>query len=114
MGDLGVELVDLLEGKTLGLVDHGPDEEDADEAEAAPDEEDLCAEVGVTGSGIDHVGSSAEDLLASAQRTVVRVWNLLSDGPVEKPVGGGGHGERLGAHLEREELTGDDPGDGTP
>lgn len=32
LGDLCVKLVDLLQGETLGLVDKGPDEEDADEA----------------------------------------------------------------------------------
>ena len=70
VGDLGVELVDLLEGKTLGLVDHAPDEEDADEAEATPDEEDLCAKVGVAWAGVHHVRSSTRKLLEDVQRCV--------------------------------------------
>lgn len=50
---------------------------------------------------------------------VERAWaeewkDLLSDCPVKEPVGRGGHGERLGADLEREDLAGDDPGDGSP
>ena len=70
LGALAVELVDLLEGETLGLVDHGPDEEDADEAASAPDEEDLGTHIGVSWAGVDHVGSS------------------VSDTEVEEPVGG--------------------------
>ena len=94
--DLEVELVDLLKGQTLGLVDHEVDEGDADEAEAAPDEEDLGLQVGVAGALVDHVGGG------------------VGDGPVEEPVGGGGHGEGLGADLEGEDLAGDDPGDWSP
>lgn len=56
LGDLAVQLIDLLERKTLGLVDHCPDEEDADEAASTPDEEDLSAKVGIAGSAVDHVG----------------------------------------------------------
>ena len=96
LGALAVELVDLLEGETLGLIDHAPDEEDADEAASAPDEEDLCAHVGVSGAIVDHVGGG------------------VSNGEVEEPVAGGGHGERLGTDLEREDLTGNDPGDWAP
>lgn len=96
LGALAVELVDLLEGETLGLVDHAPDEEDADEAASAPDEEDLGAQVGVTGAVIDHVRGG------------------VSNGEVEEPVAGSGHGERLGTDLERENLTGNDPGDWAP
>lgn len=60
VGHLGVELVNLLECEALGLEDHAPHEEDADEAATAPDEEDLCAQVGVAGAGIDHEGSGTE------------------------------------------------------
>lgn len=67
--DLAVELVDLLEGKSLGLVDHGPHEEDTDEAASTPDEEDLGAHVGISRSVVDHV------------------WCGIADGEVEKPVG---------------------------
>lgn len=96
LADLEVKLVDLLEGQTLGLVDHEVDEGDADEAEAAPDEEDLGLQVGVAGALVDHVRGG------------------VGDGPVEEPVGGGGHGEGLGADLEGEDLAGNDPGDRTP
>ena len=96
LADLEVKLVDLLEGQTLGLVDHEVDEGDADEAEAAPDEEDLGLQVGVARALVDHVGGG------------------VGDGPVEEPVGGGGHGEGLGADLEGEDLAGNDPGDRTP
>jgi hypothetical protein len=96
LADLAVELVDLLEGQALGLVDHEVDEGNADEAEAAPDEEDLGLQVGVAGAGVDHVRCG------------------VGDGPVEQPIGCGGHGKGLGADLEREDLAGDDPGDGSP
>lgn len=91
-----VELVDLLESKTLGLVDEEVDEGNAQEAAAEPDEEDLGLEVGVALAVVDEVGG--------------RVGN----GPVEEPVGGGAHGEGLGTGLEGEDLAGDDPGKGTP
>ena len=71
--DLGIQLVDLLERKTLGLVDHGPDEEDADEAASAPDEEDLGTQVGIARACVDHVRGG------------------VSNTEVEEPVGGRGH-----------------------
>lgn len=96
LGNLGVELVDLLEGQTLGLVDAEVNEDETDATEATPDEEHLRLEVGVAGAGVDHVGGG------------------VGDGPVQEPVGGGGDGETLGTGLEGEEFTGDDPGDGAP
>ena len=96
LGALAVKLVDLLEGKTLGLVDHGPDEEDADEAASAPDEEDLGTHVGVTGTVVDHVGGG------------------VSDSKVQKPVRCGRHRKGLGADLEREDLTSHNPCDRSP
>jgi hypothetical protein len=96
LADFAVELVDLLERQTLSLVDHEVDKGDADEAEAAPDEEDLGLQVGVARAVVDHVRGG------------------VGDCPVEEPVGGGSHGERLGADLEREDFAGDDPGDGAP
>jgi len=47
---LGIQLVDLLKGKTFGLVDEEVDKGHADAAEAAPDEEDFGAEIAVGGS----------------------------------------------------------------
>lgn len=96
IGDLGVELVDLLEGETLGLVDEEVDEGCADDTESTPDEEDLGAHVGVTWAVVDHV------------------WGDVGDDEVEEPVGGGGHGKTLGSGLEGEGFTGDDPGAWTP
>lgn len=94
--DLAVELVDLLEGKTLGFVDQGPDEKDTDEAASTPQEEDLDTHVGVAWARVNHVGRG------------------VADGKVEEPVGGSRHGKGLGADLERENLTSDDPGDWAP
>lgn len=48
--DLVVQLVDLLEGQALRLVDHEVDEGDAEEAACEPDEEDFGLEVGVAGA----------------------------------------------------------------
>ena len=56
VGDLGVELVDLLKGEALSLVDEEVDEGAADDTEATPEEEDLRAEIGVAGTGVDEVG----------------------------------------------------------
>lgn len=95
-GDLFVEQVDLFQAEALCLVDHTVDESDADEAAAEPDEENLGLEVGIALTKVDEVGS--------------RVGN----GPVEQPVGGGGDTERLGTSLERENLTSDNPGQGSP
>ncbi len=65
--DNTVELVDLLEGEALGLVDHEPHECDADEAEAAPDEEHGGLQVGVAGTAVDHI------------------WGGIGNGEVEQP-----------------------------
>lgn len=94
--DLGVELINLFQGKTLGLVDTGVNEDGADEAEATPDEEHLGLKVGVTGTTVHHVGGG------------------VGDGPVEQPVGSGGDGKTLGTSLEGEQFTSNDPGDRTP
>lgn len=51
-----VELVNLFKRKPFGLVDQCPYEEDADEATAAPDEEDFGAQVCVAGAGVYEVG----------------------------------------------------------
>ena len=97
---LGIHLIDLFKRKTLGLINKTPNEERTDQTEASPKEEHLGTHVDtrVRGSrvGVHHIGSS------------------IGDGPVEKPIGSGGHGKTFGAGFEREDLTGDDPGDGTP
>lgn len=89
-----VQLVDLLEGKTLGLVDHEVNKGNADEAERSPDEEHFRLQVGVI--SIDHVGGG------------------VGNGPVEEPVAGGGHGQALGSDLQGEEFSRHDPGNGSP
>lgn len=95
LGDLGVQLVDLLEGETLGLVDHQVDEGNADEAEGTPQEEHLGLQTSITRANVDKVGGG------------------VGNSPVEQPIRGGSHGQRLGADLEREDLTSDDPSDRT-
>lgn len=79
LADLVVELVDLLEREALGLVDHGVDKGDADEAAAAPDEEDLGLEV--------------HSLRWLARVVVHEVGGRVADCEVEKP----GEMFRLGA-----------------
>lgn len=95
-GNLSIKLINLLKGKTLGLVNASVNKHTTDEAESTPNEEHLRLEVGVSRSAVHHVRSS------------------VGNSPVEQPVGGGGDGETLGASLEGEQFTGDDPGDGAP
>ena len=71
--DLIIQLVNLLEGKALGLVDHEVDERDAQETAAEPDEEDFRLQVGVSGPEVDQVRRG------------------IGDCPVQEPVGGGRH-----------------------
>ncbi len=96
LADLCVELVDLFKRKTLGLVDGEIHKRRADQTESTPDEEHLGPQVRVAWTRVHHVGSS------------------VGDGPVEQPVGGRGHGEGLGAGLEREKLSSDDPSNWAP
>lgn len=96
LGDLAVQLVDLLERETLGLVDAGVHKDKRDEAEATPDEEHLGLQVGIARAAVDHVRSR------------------VGDGPVEQPVGGGGDGETLGTGLEREQLPSHNPSHRSP
>lgn len=93
---LGVELIHLLQTETLGLVDEEPDVGNADETSTKPDKEDFGLEIGVALTVVD------------------QVWGGVGDGPVEEPVGCGGHAERLGARVEREDLTGDNPCERAP
>lgn len=70
---LSVQLIHLLKGKTLGLVDHKVHKRDTQEAAAAPDEEDLRLQVGIP------------------RAVVNQVRGRVGNGPVEQPVSGGGH-----------------------
>lgn len=94
--NLSIELINLLERKTLSLIDASIHEKRTDKAEPAPDEEHLGLQVRVSGSAVHHVRGS------------------VGDGPVEEPVGCGRDGETLCAGLEGEEFAGYDPGDGAP
>ena len=85
LGNLAVELVHLLQRESLGLVDEKVYKEAAAHAEACPYPEDIGVHSGY------HVGSCVRDC------------------PVEKPVRGGSHRERLGSDLQGEDLTSDDP-----
>lgn len=93
---LSVELVNLFQTETLGFVDEEPDVGDADEASAEPDKEDFGLEVGEALAVVDQIGGG------------------IGNGPVEEPVGGGGHAEGLGTRGEGEDFAGDDPGERTP
>lgn len=93
---LGVELVNLFQTETLGFVDEEPDVGDADEASAEPDKEDFGLEIGEALAVVDQIGGG------------------VGNGPVEEPVGSGGHAERLGTRGEGEDFAGDDPGERTP
>jgi hypothetical protein len=84
---LGVQLIDLLESQTLGLVQEEVNKCDAHETEASPDEEHLGLQVGVSRTGINQVRG--------------RVRN----GPIQEPVGRSRHGQAFCTCLEREELA---------
>lgn len=87
-------LVDLLEGKTLGLGDEEVGVDEGAGAEGAPDEEDLGTEVALV--SVDHVGGDD------------------GDDAVPQPVGGGGEGDTAGTDGQGEDLADDDPGTGAP
>ena len=89
--NLVIQLINLLQRKTLGLIDHKVHKRDTQEAAAEPDEEDLGLQIGVSGSPVDEVGSA------------------VGDGPVQEPVCGGCHGEALGADFEGEDFASHDP-----
>ncbi len=56
-----VQLVDLLERESLGLVDEEVDEGDADEAASEPDEEDLALQVGIAWTVVDEIRGRVRD-----------------------------------------------------
>jgi hypothetical protein len=88
--------IDLLERETFGFGDTEVGEDQAAEAGRAPEEEDLDAQVGVSGTGVDEIRGG------------------VGNAKVPEPVGGDGERHRFRAHVEREDFTGDDPCDGTP
>lgn len=88
---LTVEFIDLFERQVLGLVDEKVHEDHSDEAEAAPDPENVTFQVDVLARCIFQIGSDE------------------SENKVEEPIGGGGQRHALSADLEGEHLSGDDP-----
>lgn len=93
-GSLLHHLVDLLEGKTLGLRDEEVSVDESASAQGAPDKEDLSAEVTLV--RVDHVrGDDGDDA-------------------VPQPVRGGGEGDTTGTDGEGEDLADNDPGAGAP
>jgi hypothetical protein len=82
--------VDLLEGQTLELGKEEDGVEEADDAEAHEDDVRLVTDVG------EHDGGD------------------LGDCEVHDPVDGRRDGHSLGAHIEGEDLGGDDPSERTP
>ena len=71
-------------------------EQDASGTCRSPDEEHLDPETGVTGARVNQVG------------------NGVDDNEVPEPVGSDREGHSFGTDIEREDFTGDYPGDGTP
>ena len=80
--------------RSLGDAEVG--EQEAYGTGGSPDEEHLHLQTSRPGPFIDQVGGS------------------VTDAEVPEPVGGDGEGHGLGTDVERENLAGDDPGDGTP
>jgi len=95
-GGLFQHAVDLLEGETLGLGDEDVRVDDAAEAEAVPEPEDLGTEVGISVGSADEVGSDN------------------GDDAVPHPVGGSGETDTTGTDGKGEDLADKNPGSGTP
>ena len=114
-GGVSVQEVDLFERQTLGLrqdinlltitrmnqsetnlrnAEVG--EQEAPSTGTSPDEEYLDFETSRAGLFVDQVGGGE------------------TEDEVPEPVGGDGEGHGLGTDVEREDLTADDPSDGTP
>lgn len=98
---------------TLGLVDEEEDEREAEEAARSPDEEDFAAKIGISWIGTDDVRSGVCNSLCSISLQV-RGLICLDAYPIEQPVAGGSHRERLGANLQREDFTSNDPSARSP
>lgn len=96
VADFLVQLLYLLKGEALSLVDHEVDEEDADEAGGEPHEEDFRLQVGVSVSVVNEVRGR------------------VSDSPVQKPVSRRSNTKGLCAGLKGVDLASNDPGKRTP
>ena len=71
-------------------------EQETSSTSRSPNEEHLDLQTQGAGLLVDQIGSS------------------VTDTKVPEPVGGNGKGHGLGTDVEREDLAGDNPGDGTP
>lgn len=94
LGNILVKLVDLLQRKTLGLVDGHESKEETEEVETTPDEENVGTQVTLV--WVNHV------------------WSRVSNGPVPQPVRSGTQSDRLGSGSQWEQLTNNDPSGRTP
>ena len=115
-GGVHVQEVYLFEGQSLGLKqgvsfaitwngrkgsetnlgDAEVGEQEASCAGGSPNEEDLHLKTGRAGLLVD------------------QVWSGVTDTKVPEPVGGDGERHGLGTDVEREDFTGNDPGDRSP
>lgn len=89
-----VKLVDLLQRKTLGLVDGQECEQETQEVAASPDEEHVGTQVTLV--WVDHV------------------WGRVSNGEVPQPVRSGTQSDGLSSGSQWEDLTDNDPSGRTP
>ena len=94
----GYKLLDHQRGQKskTNLGDAKVGENEAAGTGGSPDEEHLDPKTSRAGLFVDQVGG------------------CVTDTEVPKPVGGNRHGHCFGSDVEREDLTGDDPGDGAP
>lgn len=93
-GTLLHHAVDLFQTQTLGLRNQEVGVDESASAETTPNEEDGGLEVALVGTN--------------------HVWGDDSDDGVPEPVGGGGETNTTGSDGEREDLTNENPGAGTP
>lgn len=83
-----VELINLLKGQPLSLINHGVYEHECDPAEAAPDPEYI---------GLGWAECSCE------------VWSDKRKEPIEEPVRSSGHRKTFSTRLKRENFPRDNP-----
>ena len=91
-----IELVNLLKGEALGLIDHCIHKDNRNGAEAAPDEEHLWSKISLAGA------------------IICQVWRRVSDCPVKQPVRSSREGETLRSGLQWVQLSGYNPCNWTP
>lgn len=107
-------LVDLLEGKTLGLGHEEVGEEEGDAAERTPQEEDVGAQACGVGTVGHKVGSNDTDDAVPEPCFLLLDAAFLECWRTGLTVGRGRKTDTAGTDGEREDLANDDPGSGTP